>query len=157
MCARDGLHVDDSEVRLCGLRGSRDHPAAATHVHAQGGRCSPPLSYCLGTSEKDVHACMRACMRAPLCVYACARMKAGVVPDQPAASGAVCRGLSCRCARVCSCRWELSLTSLQRQVLFAAASWRDSVCRELDEGTGYVLPRSQLITLAQQMPGDWLV
>ncbi|KAF5828156.1 hypothetical protein DUNSADRAFT_18110 [Dunaliella salina] len=49
-------------------------------------------------------------------------------------------------------RWELSLTSLQREVLFAAALWRDTVCRELDEGTGYVLPRSQLITLAQHMP-----
>lgn len=51
-------------------------------------------------------------------------------------------------------RWELSLTGLQRRVLFAAALWRDSVCRELDEGTGYVLPRSQIITLAQQMPGE---
>eukprot|EP00967_Tisochrysis_lutea_P074391 scaffold99927_cov21-Tisochrysis_lutea.AAC.3 len=52
----------------------------------------------------------------------------------------------------CQTRWELSLTGLQREVLFAAATWRDSVCRELDEGTGYVLPRSQLITLAQHMP-----
>lgn len=54
-------------------------------------------------------------------------------------------------------RWELSLTSLQRSVLHAAAVWRDGVCRELDESTGYVLPRSQLITVAQQMPGRVVV
>lgn len=34
----------------------------------------------------------------------------------------------------------------------ALYEWRDRVSRELDESTGYVLPRAQLLKLAQALP-----
>lgn len=42
---------------------------------------------------------------------------------------------------------------MQRAVFGALLAWRDRVCREEDEGTGYVMPKAQLTTLAQNMPG----
>jgi ribonuclease D len=45
---------------------------------------------------------------------------------------------------------------VQRAVGGALLRWRDGVCREEDEGIGYVLPRAQLITLAKNMPGGCL-
>ena len=34
----------------------------------------------------------------------------------------------------------------------ALHDWRDATARRLDESTGYVLPRAQLVKLAQAMP-----
>jgi hypothetical protein len=50
-------------------------------------------------------------------------------------------------------RWELVLPGLQEAVFNAVYEWRDRVCREEDEGTGYVLPKAHLIILGQNMPG----
>lgn len=51
-------------------------------------------------------------------------------------------------------RWGLRLSALQAAVFAALFAWRDGVCRAEDESTGYVLPKAQLVTLAQSMPGD---
>ena len=41
-------------------------------------------------------------------------------------------------------------------MLCALFAWRDGVCREEDESTGYVMPKAQLAMLAQEQPGrNW--
>ncbi len=50
-------------------------------------------------------------------------------------------------------RWQLVLAPVQRAVFRALVFWRDAVCRQEDESTGYVLPRAQLATLSKDMPG----
>lgn len=50
-------------------------------------------------------------------------------------------------------RWGLTLTPAQTSVFAALMAWRDRVCRAEDESTGYVLPKAQLVALAQAMPG----
>ena len=45
------------------------------------------------------------------------------------------------------------LTPEQCGVFCALYEWRDRVCREEDESTGYVLPKAQLAMLAQEQPG----
>ena len=39
------------------------------------------------------------------------------------------------------------------RVFSALFEWRDKICREEDESTGYVLPKAQLVMLTQEMPG----
>ncbi|GIL97902.1 hypothetical protein Vretimale_3481 [Volvox reticuliferus] len=51
-------------------------------------------------------------------------------------------------------RWNLSFSRQQANVFTALMEWRDVVGRAEDEGTGYVLPKAQLITLARLMPED---
>jgi exosome complex exonuclease RRP6 len=48
------------------------------------------------------------------------------------------------------------MPGLQEAVFAAVYEWRDRVCREEDEGTGYVLPKAHLIILGQNMPGETL-
>ncbi|KAL4436780.1 hypothetical protein ABPG75_003919 [Micractinium tetrahymenae] len=45
-----------------------------------------------------------------------------------------------------------TLTDAQLSVFAALYEWRDRVSRELDESTGYVLSRAQLLKLAQALP-----
>lgn len=52
-------------------------------------------------------------------------------------------------------RSEAPFSGVQRAVFAALFAWRDAVCREEDEGVGYVLPRAALLNLAQNMPGAW--
>ncbi|KXZ56029.1 hypothetical protein GPECTOR_2g1581 [Gonium pectorale] len=49
-------------------------------------------------------------------------------------------------------RWGLTLSPAQTSVFSALLSWRDRVCRAEDESGGYVLPKAQLVALAQDMP-----
>lgn len=51
-------------------------------------------------------------------------------------------------------RWGLQLTPQQASVFAALWEWRSRVCRAEDESTGYVLPKAQLVALAQDMPGE---
>lgn len=44
------------------------------------------------------------------------------------------------------------LTERQLSVFAAIYKWRDSIARELDESTGYILPRGQLFNLAVKCP-----
>ena len=50
-------------------------------------------------------------------------------------------------------RWSLFLRTQQMRVFSALFEWRDEICREEDESTGYVLPKAQLVMLTQEMPG----
>lgn len=50
-------------------------------------------------------------------------------------------------------RYRTPLSGRQLAVFAGLYAWRDRVCRQADESTGYVLPRGQLLSLAQAMPG----
>jgi exosome complex exonuclease RRP6 len=45
-----------------------------------------------------------------------------------------------------------SLTERQLSVFAALYEWRDSLCRQLDESTGYIMPRGELFHLAVKSP-----
>ncbi len=47
-----------------------------------------------------------------------------------------------------------NLSDEQLAVFQALYEWRDGVCREEDESSGYILPRVQLIKLSQLMPSE---
>ncbi|GAX83766.1 hypothetical protein CEUSTIGMA_g11191.t1 [Chlamydomonas eustigma] len=49
-------------------------------------------------------------------------------------------------------KWSLRLTPEQCGVFCKLFEWRDSVCREEDESTGYVLPKAQLSLLSHEQP-----
>ncbi len=64
------------------------------------------------------------------------------------------------CCDVCchvshACRRQAGLNPMQVSVLRALMEWRDRVCREEDESTGYVLPQAPMIHLARNMPGRY--
>ena len=49
-------------------------------------------------------------------------------------------------------RWQLALPPTNMSAFAALYTWRDGKARQLDESTGYVLPKGQLIALAQALP-----
>lgn len=50
-------------------------------------------------------------------------------------------------------RYRTPLNPQQLAVFAGLYAWRDRMCRLEDESAGYVLPRGQLLRLAQSMPG----
>ncbi|KAG1674311.1 hypothetical protein FOA52_013500 [Chlamydomonas sp. UWO 241] len=58
------------------------------------------------------------------------------------------------CGVDAAAKWRLLLNDEQTGVLGALLTWRDGVCREEDESTGYVLPKAQLTTLATGIPDN---
>lgn len=50
--------------------------------------------------------------------------------------------------------WAVALPPSNMAALAALYGWRDAVARQLDESTGYVLPKAQLIELARALPGE---
>jgi len=49
---------------------------------------------------------------------------------------------------------EHELDAKQLAVVAALHEWRDSIARQEDESTGYILPNKALIEIAKQMPTD---
>jgi len=56
--------------------------------------------------------------------------------------------------RFLSEKYNLKLNETQQRVFQALFSWRDTVARDEDESTAYVLPNHMLIRMAQSMPTD---
>lgn len=66
----------------------------------------------------------------------------------------------CGGVAVCVFTYSCRLPQLFTPSPAALYEWRDSVCRQLDESTGFVLARAQLLKLALAMPrtalGAWV-